>query len=173
MTDYKTSAHNDVNKYLWSRLTSSGVLTASNYFAAEFGMTLVPIVPIQEVPELANHIDDNPYIVYSVMTTPSDAGNFDEWWFERDELTFAIYAPNVAKLQEITNCIKASFRRQDQTARLIEATPGISGLFYFYSGSIDWAEISGEATQESGRAVAEIQVCYNYSRKTTPDGEYA
>ena len=173
MVNYKSSAHNDVTKYLWSRLISSGVIVAADYIVPELGVTLVPIVPVQEVPELANHIDAKPYIVYSVMTTASDVGNGDEWWFERDELTLAVYAPNIGKLQEITNCIKASFRKYDQTARQIEATAGISGLFYFYSGSVDWTELSGEATQESGRAVAEIQVCYNYTRKATPDGEYA
>lgn len=148
-------------------------MVSSDYFVPEFAASIVPIIPIQEVPEVANHLDSLPYIVYSVLTTPSEVGNGDEWWLERDELTFAIYAPNVGKLQEIVNCMKQAFRKQDGAARKIEATAGLSNLFYFYNSSIDWAEISGESTYESGRAVAEVQICYNYARKSTSDGEYA
>ena len=65
-----TLAVYDANKYLWSKLISSGVVTAAQYHAPDLGITIIPIIPIQEVPELANHLDDKAYLVYDLTTGP-------------------------------------------------------------------------------------------------------
>jgi hypothetical protein len=169
---YDYAAVYDVNKYLWSRITSAGVLATSSYTLPDLGITIVPIVPVQEVPELSNHLDSNPYIVYDVMTTKNSVSSEDAWWHERDEVTYAIYAPSTAKLNEIVNCIKDSFRQMDQSAARIQLTAGISNKFWFHTTDIEWTENSKGGKDESGRLVAEVQVCYNYSRKSDSTGQY-
>lgn len=162
-TDFAYAAVYDVNKYLWGKLVSGGVLSASDYSTTDFGIAIVPIVPAQEIPELANHFDNKAYLVYDVMTVTSDAGNNDEWWLTKDEVTYGIYCPDYAKVTEIANCITDAMVKQDESARAIRLTAGISGKFYFHNCDVPWVDIQKGPKQEAGRFTGTIQVTYNYS----------
>jgi hypothetical protein len=163
---FEKSAVYDANKYLWNSLTTTGVLTAGQYYASDLNLTIIPIVPIQEVPELANHLDDKAYLVYDLSTGPGSVTTDDAWWIMRDEVNYAIYAPDAAKLNQIVNCIRASFKKKDDSARAIQQFLGSNTDFYFHELCFEWGEIQRASKDEQGRYVAEVAISYNYSLKS-------
>lgn len=172
MTDYSYTAAGDVNLYIWSKLLDSGVLSAADYVNPMVGEAVIPFIPAQEDPVFTNLVGDSPYIVFDVMTTANSTSSPDAWWVERDELTYAIYGPDLDKLDQIVNVIKNSCRKFDDSARQINATAGISGKYHFQTINVEWAERADASRSEAGRASQLIQVCYNYIRFEDESGDY-
>lgn len=172
MTDYSYSAAGDMNRYIWDRLLASGVLSSNSYISGITGGVILPFTPAQEEPLIANTFDDNPYFVFDVLTTQNSTSTSDAWWVERDELTYAIYGPDLNKITEIVNVIKESCRRMDESARQVNQTSGISGKYWFQTVSVEWVDFSEPSKSEAGRIAAMIQICYNYIRTEDSDGLY-
>ncbi len=156
----------DVNRYVWHFLTSSGVLNPSEYYAADLDLTIIPIHPVQEVPELANHLDDKPYIVYDVFTGTNTTGSQDEWWVERDEVIYTIYAPSIEKINDIIRSFRNNCKKMDESARSLQQFLSTDTDFWYQELCFDWAEVSESTRDEAGRQLGQVKISYNYSPKT-------
>ena len=169
-TDYTIDASQDIIKYTWEKLKAAGVMTASNYTIAEFGGQIMPIAPVQEMPEFANRFGDHPYIIYEVMTGTAPDG--DDWWKLRDEITFTIYCTDYDKITSIKNVMVDYFRRMDESARLVNSQSGLSGKFNFLCTTIMGIVMSGESEQENSRQTGEVTIGYDYVRYLDSTGAY-
>ena len=169
MVDYNADASQDIIKFIWGKLQSTGVMTASDY-VLESGTTIVPIVPVQEIPEMANQLKDKPYIVYTL----SSADNYTEslWVRQRDSIQFMIFSQNVNKIIAIKNVMADFLRRKDDSARLINATGGLSGKYNFHCIYLMKSDVSGETTDEAGRMTGEVIIDYDYVRYLDTAGNY-
>lgn len=106
-----------VNRYLWSRIKSEGILTESDYEG------MVPIVPIKETPDLITIIDAQPgisslpYIVY----TWSRGSNNGEWYLETHELAYSVRSADEEKLGQLIKLFNLEFRDYDRAAMRVNA----------------------------------------------------
>lgn len=161
-----------MNRYVWSQLLAKNVLSASKYVSSITGAVIIPFTPAQEDPYLANTLDENPYIVFDLLTMPASTTTSDAWWVERDELTYAIHGPDIDKLDQIVNCIKESCRRFDESAAAVNRTAGLSGKYHFQTVCVEWVEKADASKNEAGRVSQVIQISYNYIRKEDSVGNY-
>lgn len=163
MTDnkYDHIAANDVIDYLWALLRAEGVMTEGDYIVAEYALPLVPIVPIQDEPEMANQLGGKPYLVYDYYTHPAHA---TEWWRRRDELIFSIYCNDVNKIFEIANLMQDKFQAMDESAQALNKYMGPSNIFTFHKIELLGFETYKPAVSEGGRTIGEATVCYEYVR---------
>lgn len=101
-----------LNKFLWDRIESAGILTALDYGG------LIPIVPTQETAALRQAIDEQagvksaPYIVYSWYNN-----GFNQDWFRPvDTVVYVINSTDGKKLRELVLLIIDCFKRYDESA---------------------------------------------------------
>jgi hypothetical protein len=111
MTDYTLSITSDLRKWLWSQLQSTGILTASDYQVG--ALALVPIVPVQQQPELVDKVGGKPFIVYDQVESAVDSGL---WYVHNEQVLFTVYCEDFAKASQIRSLMVDLFRRQDQSA---------------------------------------------------------
>ena len=64
MTDYKADIMIDLRKYLWSQLKSNSIFTATDYYSDNIGEEIVPIIPVQQSPEMNQFLSGKKHIVY-------------------------------------------------------------------------------------------------------------
>jgi hypothetical protein len=162
MTYLEIPAH-DINKYIWALLKSEGILNASHYHAPDLDLDIIPIVPVQEVPELANHLGDKAYLIYDVVDTNSTMTG-DAWWVRKQEITYAIYGPDISKINEIINCLTKFLKKKDESAGYVQAAVP-SSKFWFYEVCVEWSELSQATRDEGGRVPGEINISVHYSLK--------
>jgi hypothetical protein len=171
MVDYKVDASQDIIKFIWDKLQAAGVMSPSDYLLSNEGITVVPFVPVQELPEFYNQLGDKPYIVYT--TSSVDATNDTDWWRSRDSIQFMIFCPDVNKIISIKNVMVDFLRRFDDSAQLINKTSGLSGKYNFHCVYVMKTEVSGESTDEGGRSTGEVIIDYTYVRYLDTSGNFA
>jgi hypothetical protein len=173
--DYKASASYDIIKYIWLGLVDAGILYPPDYSVSGGGtsiLQLIPIIPVQEVPELVNRVGDKPYLVYDYSMVGQPVSTPDVWLVDRDEIVFAIYSPDQEKIMEIINYFIDTFRSQDIAARNINKWVGKSEIFSFYHMDVISAIASAYTDEESGRMVGEVVIGYDYARNTDGEGRF-
>lgn len=169
MSIYKKSPAYDVINYLWAKLQESQVLDATDYYLDDFEDNIVPIIPVQDQPELANYLKNKAYIVYDFIGYPQTD---DDFFVNEEAIMFTIFCPNFSKIMEIVRVFNECFRGKDEAAKKLQAAPTTTGTFFFYSTRIDGVDISGQAHKESGRISGEICVCYRFGEIMNKSGFY-
>lgn len=106
MLTIKTNPAELLRTYTWEMLRENGVLKLIN--------GLVPVAPIEDVPELRN--SEHPYIIYGYSES-------DQAGYEIIEGSYAmrIIARNTNELKHISNIVAEAFRGGDETARSVNA----------------------------------------------------
>lgn len=114
-----------VNRYLWSKLKSSGAMVEANYDG------IVPLSPVEKGPELTKEMEilgNPPFIVYSwTLDTPRE-----NWWITTEQIAYMIYARNTESIRTIKSLMIEEFRRYDESAQDVQAyldsTGGYNGF---------------------------------------------
>jgi hypothetical protein len=164
---YELSAHYEVIKYLWQELKTEGLMLANDYKTTEFPAGIMPIVPVQDQPQLANAVGTKPYIVYDFYRYPAGGDNY---WTKREELTFNIYCPDINKIYAIGNLITEKFHRMDLSAAALNKFVGPTSTFIFHCSEIQDFQTYLATRSEGGRDIGEITVCYDYTRDLDKNG---
>jgi len=104
-----------LNKYLWSRIKGEGILTETNYSG------LVPIVPVEEIPELLQIIDAQPgigsfpFLVYSW----SRINNGVNWWMKTHNIAYSIRSTDDEAMGKLINLFEKEFQDYEAAARRV------------------------------------------------------
>jgi hypothetical protein len=112
-----------LNKYLWDKLSTSvegndPILNPADYAG------LIPIVPLQEVPQLLQAIDSIPgitsvpYITYLWYTNGFTA---DSWYQPTDTVIYTIYATDQKRLRQIVLMATRLFKQFDKSAQAVNS----------------------------------------------------
>jgi len=75
-TSYKRLPVFDVISYFWNELKDAEVLDATDYYVDDFEAEIIPIIPVQDLPQMRNYLGNKTYIVYNVTSYPVKDGNF-------------------------------------------------------------------------------------------------
>jgi hypothetical protein len=164
--NYKLDAMLELRKYLWEELSTREIFDADDYWSDNLNENIVPIIPVQQAPELNQFMSGKKHIVYDKIGMSYE----DNWLICCEQILFTVYSTSVAEINEIRNYMTDEFRRMDESARDINRWPGLSDKFKFHSVYI--ADISPTAPSEElqGFFSSEIILEIKYSRDTDSDG---
>lgn len=166
--NYKLDMMNDLRRHLWNELVDKNIFDPQDYYSDNLGQELIPILPVQQQPELNQFLSGKKHIVYDKIGMSYE----DNWVICCEQVLFTIYSTEVDEINEIRNFMTDTFRRMDESARDVNQYDGISGTFKFYSIFI--ADISNISPSEElkGFLSTDVVLEVKYSRHITPDGRF-
>ena len=164
--NYKLDAMLELRKYLWQELSTRNIFNEDDYWSDNLNENIVPIIPVQQAPELNQFMSGKKHIVYDKIGMSYE----DNWLICCEQILFTVYSTSVADINEIRNYMTDEFRRMDESARDINRWTGLSDKFKFHSVYI--ADISPTAPSEElqGFFSSEIILEIKYSRATDTNG---
>jgi hypothetical protein len=166
--NYKLDMMHDVRKHLWGELVDKGVFDPEDYYSDNLGQEIIPILPVQQQPELNQFLSGKKHIVYDKIGLSYE----ENWLICCEQILFTVYSTQIDEINEIRNLMVDVFRRVDETARDINYGGFASGSFKFYSAYI--ADISNTSPSEElqGFLSTDIILEVKYSRYTDPQGRF-
>lgn len=175
MVNYSKDAVVEIRNYLWYKLKQEGVLSSNDYLDGN-GNTIVPIIPVQQVPEMTTFFlgpttaneDNKTHIVYDKIGISYE----ENWAICCEQVVFTVYAIDYNKITIMRNFMMDLFRRMDDSAKEVNAWPEKSNEFKFHS--IHIADISPtQPSQEiQGFLSEEIVLELKYSRHSNIQGRF-
>ena len=168
MTDYKADVMIDLRKFLWSQLKSNNIFTDTDYYSDNIGQEIVPIIPVQQSPEMNQFLSGKKHIVYDKIGLSYE----ENWAICCEQILFTIYSTDVSEINEIRNLMTDLFRRMDDSARDANDYSGISSKFKFFSRFV--ADISPTAPSEelAGFLSADVVLEVKYARHIDTAGRF-
>lgn len=169
MTNYKLDAMFELRKYLWTKMKTANIFNEHDYYADNLSETLIPILPVQQAPEMNQFLSGKKHIVYDKIGLSYQ----DNWLICCEQILFTVYATDVSDIVEIRNFMTDEFRRMDESARDMNKWSGLSDKFKFHSIFI--ADISPTKPSEEiqGFLATDIVLEVTYSRITDLNGRFA
>lgn len=167
--DYRLDMMLELRKYFWAKLKDASIFTATDYYSDNVGLEIVPIIPVQQSPEMNQFLSGKKHIVYDKIGLSYE----DMWAVCCEQVLFTIYATDVSDINEIRNFMTDLFRRMDDSAKEINSYLGSSTKFKFYSVHV--ADMSPTAPSEElqGFLSADMVLEVKYSRHLGTDGKFA
>jgi len=164
--NYKLDAMLELRKYFWKELYTRDIFDENDYWSDNLNENIIPIIPVQQAPELNQFLSGKKHIVYDKIGMSYE----DNWLICCEQILFTVYSTSVADINEIRNYMTDEFRRMDESARDINKWAGLSDKFKFHSVYI--ADISPTAPSEElqGFFSSEIILEIKYSRITDTNG---
>lgn len=169
MVNYKLDAISELRKFIWDEMLESEIFNENDYYSDTIFDFIVPIIPVQQVPEMDQFFSGKKHIVYD-KTGMSYTD--DIWLICQEEVMLTLYATDVSDINEMRNFLIDVFRRSDESAKDVNNYLGSSSKFIFHS--IYVSDISATAPSEEikGLLSADIILEVKYSRLTSPNGRY-
>ena len=166
--NYKQDAMLELRKFLWKRLTDLKIFNAEEYYSDNILETLIPIFPVQQLPEMNQFLSGKKHIVYDKIGLSYE----DNWMICCEQILFTIYSTDISDINEIRNFMTDEFRRMDDSARDVNKWSGLSDKFKFFSIFI--ADISPTAPSEElqGFYSADVILETKYSRILDSAGRF-
>lgn len=167
--DYKIDAINEIRKYLWSQMVTIDIFDENEYYSDGLTTTIVPIIPVQQSPELNQFLSGKKHIVYDKIGLSYE----ENWMICCEQVLFTIYATDVSEINEIRNFMTDLFRRMDDSAKDVNRWSGVSNKFKFFSIFI--ADISpiSPSDELQGFLSADVVLEVKYSRMLDLNGRFA
>jgi len=166
--NYKLDSTIELRKYLWDQLTNIGIFDDREYYSDNLGMSIIPIIPIQQSPELNQFLSGKKHIVYDKIAMTYDT----LWMICTEQILFTVYSTDVSEINEIKNFMIDLFRRMDESAADLNRWSGVSDKFKFHS--IYLSDISPTSPSEEvlGFLSTDIVLEVKYSRSISSDGRF-
>ncbi len=169
MANYKLDAMFEIRKFLWNRLTWLGIFNEEDYYSENLRESLIPIVPVQQQPEMNQFLSGKKHIVYDKIGMSYE----NNWMICCEQILLTIYSTELIDIVEIRNFLTDEFRRMDESARDVNKWTGLSDKFKFHS--IHIADISSTAPSEEiqGFYASDVILEIKYSRIVDSVGRFA
>jgi len=166
--NYKLDAIYELRKFLWTKLQAAEIFDPEDYYSDNLQETVIPILPIQQSPEMNQFYSGKKHIVYDKIGVSYE----DLWAICNEQIIFTIYAIDVDEINEIRNYFIDEFRRMDESARDINRWSQVSNKFKFYSIYVSEMSPTGPSQEMQGMMSADIILEVKYSRHTDTSGRF-
>lgn len=169
MPNYKLDAMFELRKYMWNKMQAAGIFDSDDYYADNLNETLIPILPVQQAPEMNQFLSGKKHIIYDKIGLSYQ----NNWLICCEQILFTIYATDISDIVEIRNFMTDEFRRMDDSARDMNYWSGLSDKFKIHS--IFVADISPTKPSEEiqGFLATDVILELTYSRITDKGGRFA
>jgi hypothetical protein len=166
--DYKIDAMFELRKFLWAQLKLTGMFNQNDYYSDNLGTEIIPIVPVQQLPEMDQFLNGKKHIVYDKIGLSYE----ENWLICCEKVLFTIYSTDVTEIYEMRNLMTDLFRRMDESAKDVNASKTSNNLIFY---SIHITETSPiEPSQElQGFLSSDVILEVKYSRVTDRLGRFA
>jgi hypothetical protein len=166
--NFKLDAMLEVRKFLWSELLDANIFDQDDYYSDNLGSSVVPIIPVQQAPEMNQFLSGKKHIVYDKIGLSYE----DNWLICCEQILFTVYSIDVSEINEIRNFMTDLFRRMDESARDVNRFDSLNDKFKFHSIFI--ADISPTEPSEElqGFLSTDIILEVKYSRITDSVGRF-
>jgi hypothetical protein len=168
MVNYKLDAMIELRKYFWQKLKDANIFTASDYYSDNVGQEIVPLIPVQQSPELNQFLSGKKHIVYDKIGISYE----DLWAICNEQILFTIYSTDVSEINEIRNFMLDLFRRVDESARDVNHWSGVSDKFQFYSIFISDMSPIAPSEELQGFLSADVILEIKYARSSDSNGRF-
>lgn len=167
--NYKLDAMFELRKFLWKRLVETEIFDQYDYYSDNIAENLIPIIPVQQLPEMNQFLSGKKHIVYDKIGLSYQ----DNWMICCEQVLFTIYGTDVSDIAEIRNFMTDEFRRMDESARDMNRWTDISDKFKFYSIFIADISPTGPSEELKGFYSADVVLEVTYSRITDLVGRFS
>jgi hypothetical protein len=168
MVNYKLDAMLELRKYIWKRLKETEIFNEDDYYSDNIGEITVPIIPVQQVPELNQFLSGKKHIVYDKIGMSYE----DLWAICCEQILFTVYSTDISDINEIRNFMVDEFRRVDESARDVNNWTGLSDKFQFYSIFIADMSPTEPSQEMQGFLSTDIILEIKYARSSGSDGRF-
>jgi len=165
---YKLDAMFEIRKYLWDNLSHYNVFDPEEYYSDSLGDVIIPIIPVQQSPEMNQFLSGKKHIVYDKVGMSYE----DNWLICCEQILFTIYSTDVSEIAEIRNLMTDLFRRMDDSARDVNRSDNINDKFKFHSIFIADMSPTSPSEELQGFLSADITLEVKYSRITDQVGRF-
>lgn len=166
--DYKIDAIFELRKFLWNELKANKLFDAKEYYSDNINMEVIPIIPIQQQPELNQFLSGKKHIVYDKIGLSYE----DIWLLACEKVLFTVYSTDVSDLYAVRNLMTDLFRRMDESARDVNRFKDEAKIKFHSIHIVETSPIT-PSEELQGFLSADIILEVKYSRITGPDGRFA
>ena len=166
--NFKLDAMLEIRKFLWAELLEAKIFDEDDYYSDNLGSAIVPIIPVQQSPEMNQFLSGKKHIIYDKIGLSYE----DNWLICCEQILFTVYSTDVSEINEIRNFMTDLFRRMDDSAKDVNRFESLNNKFKFHSIFI--ADISPTEPSEElkGFLSTDIILEAKYSRITDQTGRF-
>jgi hypothetical protein len=165
--DYSVDAMYEIRRHLWEELTLSKLIKPSDYYIENSGNEIIPIIPVQQQPDLNQFLSGKTHIVYDKIGMSYE----ENWMICCEKLLFTVYSTDVSEINSIRNLMLDVFRRMDDSARDLNLSRSTDKLIFHNTMVVETTPT--EPSQElQGFLSTDVIIEVKYSRTTDRLGRF-
>lgn len=165
--DYKIDAMFELRKFLWEELKLAGIFKSKDYYSDNINSEIIPIIPVQQVPEIDQFLNGKKHIVYDKIGMSFE----DIWLIACEKVLFTIYSTDITDVYEIRNLIMDLFRRMDDSAKDLNNSRQTDKIIFHSVHVVETSPIE-PSMELKGFMSTDVILEVKYSRTTGPDGRF-
>ena len=165
--DYKIDAMFELRKFLWEELKLAGIFKSKDYYSDNINSEIIPIIPVQQVPEIDQFLNGKKHIVYDKIGMSFE----DIWLIACEKVLFTIYSTDVTDVYEIRNLIMDLFRRMDDSAKDLNNSRQTDKIIFHSVHVVETSPIE-PSMELKGFMSTDVILEVKYSRTTGPNGRF-
>lgn len=166
--DYKIDAMFELRKFLWTQLKLTGMFNQNDYYSDNLGSEIIPIIPVQQLPEMDQFLNGKKHIVYDKIGLSYE----ENWLICCEKVLFTIYSTDITEIYEIRNLMTDLFRRMDQSAKDVNSTKQTNKLIFHSIYVMETSPIE-PSMELQGFLSTDVILEVKYSRITDAVGRFA
>lgn len=165
--DYSIDAMYEIRRHLWEELTLSKLIKPSDYYIENTGNEIIPIIPVQQQPDLNQFLSGKTHIVYDKIGMSYE----ENWMICCEKLLFTIYSTDVSEINSIRNLMIDVFRRMDDSARDLNLSRNTDKLI-FHNTMVVETTPTEPSMELQGFLATDVILEVKYSRTVSQLGRF-
>jgi len=166
--DYKIDAMFELRKFLWTQLKLTGLFDPDDYYSDNLGSEIIPIIPVQQLPEMDQFLNGKKHIVYDKIGLSYE----ENWLICCEKVLFTIYSTDITEIYEIRNLMTDLFRRMDESAKDVNSLKTTNKLIFHNVMIVETTPIE-PSLEIQGFLSTDVILEVKYSRVTDGLGRFA
>jgi hypothetical protein len=166
--DYKIDAMFELRKFLWTQLKLAGLFDQEDYYSDNLGSEIIPIIPVQQLPEMDQFLSGKKHIVYDKIGLSYE----ENWLICCEKVLFTIYSTDITEIYEIRNLMTDLFRRMDNSAKDVNSLKTTNKLIFHNIMIVETTPIE-PSLELQGFLSTDVILEVKYSRVTDSLGRFA
>jgi hypothetical protein len=157
----------EIRRHLWEELTLSKLIKPSDYYIENTGNEIIPIIPVQQQPDLNQFLSGKTHIVYDKIGMSYE----ENWMICCEKLLFTIYSTDVSEINSIRNLMIDVFRRMDDSARDLNLSRNTDKLI-FHNTMVVETTPTEPSMELQGFLATDVILEVKYSRTVSQLGRF-
>lgn len=166
--DYKIDAMFELRKFIWNQLKQYSLFDQDDYYSDNLGSEIIPIMPVQQIPEMDQFLNGKKHIVYDKIGMSYE----ENWLICCEKILLTLYSTDITEIYEMRNLMVDLFRRMDESAKDVNASRSTNKLIFHSIHIVETSPID-PSTELQGFLSTDVILEVKYSRVTDGIGRFA